>query len=53
MKIGCFCDIINVNKEKQRGNNTTLRDPQDILLYEDLNILVHCIQLCKKFENSL
>jgi len=29
--------------------------PQDILLYEDLNapILVHCILLCKKFENSL
>jgi len=26
MKIGSFCDIVNVNKEKQRRNNTTLRD---------------------------
>jgi len=27
MKRGSFCDIVNVNKEKQRRNNTTLRDP--------------------------
>jgi len=27
MKRGCFCDIVNVNKEKQRRNYTTLRDP--------------------------
>jgi len=25
MKRGCFCDIGNVNKEKQRRDNTTLR----------------------------
>ena len=55
MKRGCFCDIVNVNKEKQRRNNTTLGTPQDILLYEDLNspILVHCVLLCRKCENSL
>jgi len=27
MKRGCFCDIVNVNKEKQRWKNTTLGDP--------------------------
>ena len=36
MKRGWFYDIGNVNKEKKRQNNTILRDPQDILLYEDL-----------------
>ena len=47
MKRGWFYDIGNVNKEKKRQNNTILRDPQDILLYEDLIslILVHCILL--------
>jgi len=55
MKRGSFCDIINVNKEKQRRNNTTLGDSARYLLQEDLNvrILVHCILLCRKFENSL
>jgi len=24
MKRGCFCDIVNVNKEKQRRNSTTV-----------------------------
>jgi len=27
MKRGCFCDIVNVNKEKQRWKNTTLGEP--------------------------
>jgi len=26
MKSRSFCDIVNVDKEKQRRNNTTLRD---------------------------
>jgi len=26
MKRGSFCDIVNVDKEKQRRNNTTLSD---------------------------
>jgi len=27
MKRGSFCDIVNVNKEKQRRNDSTLADP--------------------------
>ena len=27
MKRGSFCDIVNVNKEKQRQDNTTPMDP--------------------------
>ena len=30
MKGGSFCDIVNVNKEKQRRNNTTLRGARKI-----------------------
>jgi len=55
MKRGSFCDIINVNKEKQDEVELLWGIQQDILLYEDLNapILVHCILLNKRFENIL
>jgi len=34
MKRGSFCDIVNVNKEKQRWNNTTLRHPHKTSTFE-------------------
>ena len=53
MKRGSFCDIVN---GKSKGERTLpWGTPQYIILYEDLNapILVHCILLCRKSENSL
>jgi len=52
MKKGSFCDIVNVNKEKQSDITLTWGTSQDIHLYEDLNfpILVHCILLFKTIE---
>ena len=43
MKRGCFCDIVNVNKESKGERTLPWGTPQDIILHEDLNapILVH------------
>jgi len=44
VKGGSFYDIVNVDKEKQRLNDTTLSDSQDILLPEDLEGNINLVE---------
>jgi len=61
MKRGCFCDIVNVNKEKQRRNNTADQDWIGLMIFKNfadqdwigLNLIGQDWTRTKKFHSPL